>query len=48
MISQWYWQLRKIRFHQLIKQGVDPEEAERLAMEHMKKFIKKVVGDEEE
>ena len=44
MTSQWNWRLRKIRFHQLVKQGVDPEEANRLALEYMKK----IDGGEEE
>ena len=44
MTSQWNWAIRNVKFRQLIKQGVDPEEAKRLALEYMKK----VDGDEEE
>lgn len=44
MTTQWWWPIRKVKFEQLVKQGVDPKEAERLAMD----YIKNMDGDEEE
>lgn len=44
MTSQWSWAVRNVKFHHLIKQGVDPKEAEKLALEYMKNMD----GDEEE